>query len=698
MVNLLFTCKKSCIIGVLLYSSVWPLNTLDVGITVPVARNVVILEYMGTSLHQASAHQASSLENSDNADVYILGISAYYHDSAAAILKNGEIIAASQQERYSRKKHDACFPERAISFCLDKAGIDIEQLSAVVFYDKPLLKFERLLETYLGNAPRGYRSFVKAMPVWLKEKLYLKKVLKDELKQLIYNNYALRQNVSKSRAKDLLKKQLTLPPLLFCEHHQSHAAAAYYPSPFTEAAVVCLDGVGEWATSSIWQAKGGEITLLKEIQFPHSLGLLYSSFTQYCGFKVNSGEYKLMGLAPYGEPKYVDLIYKHLIHLRDDGSFTLDMTYFDFAKGSTMTNKAFHQLFGGPAHEYDAPMTQKQMDLAKSIQVVTEDIVLKIVDVAHELTQSENLCLAGGVALNCVANGRILRTSKFAHLWIQPAAGDAGSALGAAYQAWHQYFEKPKIAPSSLGLSDYMRGSYLGDRFEQAQVEEACKAQSLIYHSVNDVNLYNEIAELLTQDKVVGWFQDAMEFGPRALGNRSILGNPCSQTMQTQMNLKIKQRESFRPFAPAVLEEELYDWFDIRTPSPYMLITAPVQEKHRCEVPLEKGLAQLSQIRSRLPAITHVDFSARVQSVSKQVNPKFHALISAFKAKTEVGVLINTSFNVRGEPPVRTPANAIRSFLATEMDVLVMQNCVLFKEEQPKAAIELAKQIQFEKD
>ena len=639
-----------------------------------------------------------SSPNAAVSDIYILGISAYYHDSAAAIIKNGTVLAASQQERYSRKKHDARFPVDAIIFCLKVAGIKLEELDAVVFYDKPLLKFERLLETYLANAPRGYRSFVRAMPIWLKEKLYLKKVLKDELRQLVYKQYSDVNGVPVAEAKSILKKTLRVPQLLFCEHHQSHAAAAYFPSPYTSAAVVCLDGVGEWATSSVWRGEGGKLTPLQEIHFPHSLGLLYSAFTQYCGFKVNSGEYKLMGLAPYGEGKYVDLIYQHLIDVRDDGSFTLNMNYFDFAKGSTMTNKAFHKLFDGPAHKFDTSMTQKQMDLARSIQIVTEDIVLKIVDLAHQLTACENLCLAGGVALNCVANGRVLRESKFTGLWIQPAAGDAGSALGAAYQAWHQYFENSKAEIDTNIEADHMQGAYLGDSFTQKEVVKACAEQSLVFTEVSDTTLCDEIASLLAQNKVVGWFQDAMEFGPRALGNRSILGDPRSQNMQTQMNIKIKQRESFRPFAPAVLEEDVLDWFELSTTSPYMLITAALQSKVRCEVEFKTGLDQLSQVRSKLPAVTHVDYSARVQTVNNQTNPKFHKLISVFKQKTDVGVLINTSFNVRGEPPVRTPKDAIRSFLATEMDALVMQNCILLKEHQPLSEIIKAKQITFEKD
>lgn len=632
---------------------------------------------------------------SNNKNHYILGISAYYHDSAAALVKNGEIVAASQQERYSRIKHDAGFPIDAIQFCLKQANIELEGVDAVVFYDKPLLKFERLLETYLANAPRGYRSFVNAMPIWLKEKLYLKKVLKDELALFIYTQHSQQNGISISSAKNKLKKHIKLPALLFSEHHQSHAAAAYYPSPYDNAAVVCLDGVGEWATSSIWSGKGGELTPIQEIQFPHSLGLLYSAFTQYCGFKVNSGEYKLMGLAPYGKPKYVDLIYQHIIDVRDDASFTLNMKYFDFAIGKRMTNKAFHDVFGGPAHDFDAPMTQKQMDLAKSIQVVTEEIVLKIVDLAFDLTQSENLCLAGGVALNCVANGRILKESKFKNVWIQPGAGDAGSSLGAALQVWHQYFEQPKLP---LQIDDYMQGAYLGDSFTHAEVVQACEEKALVYQILDEPDVYKLVANLLTQDKVIGWYQDKMEFGPRALGNRSILGDPRSQNMQRQMNLKIKQRESFRPFAPAVLEEDLSKWFDISTISPYMLITAPIQESLRMIVAQKDGLDKLSQIRSELPAITHVDYSARVQTVSDRTNPKFHQLLTEFKALTGVGVLINTSFNVRGEPPVCTPYDAIRSFLATEMDVLVMQNVVLYKEKQPETAIFEAKQVVFEKD
>ncbi len=680
----------------------------------------------------------------------ILGISAYYHDAAAALVLDGHIVAASQQERYSRKKHDPAFPVDAINFCLTQADLELETLSAVVFYDKPLLKFERLLETYLANAPMGYRSFVRSMPIWLKEKLYLKKVLRDELANIVYQKHAHQHSVSITEAKNALKKKLKLPQLLFCEHHQSHAAAAYFPSPYNQATVVCLDGVGEWATSSIWKAQGGELTPISEIQFPHSLGLLYSAFTQYCGFKVNTGEYKLMGLAPYGEPKYVELIYQHLIDVNPDGSFTLDMQYFDFAVGHTMTNKAFHELFGAPAYPLEGELTQKQMDLAKSIQVVTEEIVLKIVNTAYQQNPCDNLCLAGGVALNCVANGRILKEGPFENLWIQPASGDAGSALGAALQVWHQYFEndkKPLIhyndtskrhsnktadvkakdsgsyknehAASTTDHScrhknlanqdnsfdkdenqpvDYMQGAYLGDSFSNEEVIAACQKDHLVYTQLSDEALFSKVAKLLTQDKVVGWFQDKMEFGPRALGNRSILGDARSQTMQTQMNIKIKQRESFRPFAPAVLEEDLEQYFELSTPSPYMLLTAPVNHAIRHQVTSATGLEKLAQMRSHLPAITHVDYSARVQTISPNTNPKFYKLVSEFKSLTGVGVIINTSFNVRGEPPVRSPQDAIRSFLATEMDVLVMQNCMLDKQDQPQAAIDKAKEVTFEKD
>jgi carbamoyltransferase len=634
----------------------------------------------------------------------ILGISAFYHDSAAALIVDGRIVAAAQQERYSRLKHDPRFPKEAIEFVLSEANLNIEDLNGVVFYDKPLLKFERLLETFLANAPRGFRAFARAMPIWLKEKLYLKSLLRRELRHMIISREAAAQHISFAAAKKSLGK-ITLAQLYFCEHHQSHAAAAYFPSPFDEAAVVCLDGVGEWATSSIWHGKGKELSPISELQFPHSLGLLYSAFTYFCGFKVNSGEYKLMGLAPYGKPKYAHLIKKHLIDIRDDGSFTLDMRYFNFARGATMTNTKFEKLFGVKALAFDAELGQVQMDLASSIQAVTEEIVLKIVARAKQETGCKNLCLAGGVALNCVANGKVLQSGLFDDIWIQPAAGDAGSAIGAALQVWYQGFdgEKTPVGLASKEL-DHMQGAYLGDAYSNEQVKAVCEANALPYCEFLDDQLYAHVSEALAQDKVVGWFQGKMEFGPRALGNRSILGDPRSSNMQRQMNVKIKQRESFRPFAPAVLAEDVNEWFELQTKSPYMLLVAKVKEEH-CTNTLNKntnkareGLDKVNEVRSSVPAITHVDFSARVQTVHPQSNERFHALIRAFKQKTGVGMLINTSFNVRGEPPVRSPEDAIRGFLATEMDMLVMENMVLIKEQQPQAAIDSAKRVSFAKD
>jgi carbamoyltransferase len=562
-----------------------------------------------------------------------------------------------------------------------------------------------LLETYLATAPKGFLSFLRAMPIWMKEKLYLKSVLRSELRKLIHQQRA-QANGTLYHDEVNKEKKPKVPQLLFCEHHESHAAAAYFPSPFTDAAVLCLDGVGEWATSSAWRGKLGELTPLFEIHFPHSLGLLYSAFTQYCGFKVNSGEYKLMGLAPYGEPIYVDLIKQKLIHIRDDGSFSLDMDYFDYAAGKTMTNAKFHALFEGPAHGYDSQTTQKQMNLARSIQMVTEEIVLKIAAYLHQQTQCENLCLAGGVALNCVSNGRLSREGPFKHIWIQPAAGDAGSAVGAALQVWHKYYQKTKKAlvvsnaSNDVAQLDHMNGAFLGCEFTSAQVQFACENKSLPFSVVPDEFLFKQVAAYLDEGKVVGWFQDAMEFGPRALGNRSIIGDARNTQMQSQMNLKIKQRESFRPFAPAVLSEDVSDWFEMDVASPYMLLVARVKKEHcvALDNQLATGLDKLQQIRSSVPAITHVDNSARVQTVHKATNPKFHRLITEFKKLTGVGMVINTSFNVRGEPPVCSPDDAIRCFLATDMDVLVMQNIMLLKSEQPDEQIQAAKTVTFEKD
>jgi len=645
--------------------------------------------------------------------IKILGISAFYHDSAAAIIQDGEIIAAAQEERFSRKKHDPEFPAQAILFCLKKANCNISDLDSIIFYDKPLLKFERLLETYFAHAPRGIRSFIRAMPIWLKEKLYLKSVLRRELRSMAG-----------------IDKRAKLPQLLFSEHHLSHAGSAFFPSPYHDAAVLCLDGVGEWATSSAWQGRDDKLTPLWEIQFPHSLGLLYSAFTYYAGFKVNSGEYKLMGLAPFGEPKYVEQIFKHLIDVKADGSFVLDMSYFNFAVGSTMTNSKFHQLFGGKPRTGESKISQKEMDLARSIQVVTEEIVLKIVAHLATLTTSKNLCLAGGVALNCVANGRILRESAFDNIWIQPAAGDAGGSLGAALVAWHHYYQGKKYNSSQLikrkhecsptteeaepvgealalqakrnlpaKQSDLMQGAYLGPSFSNDEICQTLKTKALPFTQLSDDELYQQTAQLLDEGNVIGWFQGKMEFGPRALGNRSILGDARNQKMQSVMNLKIKYRESFRPFAPIVLAEDVSDYFQHKSDSPYMLIVADINEE--LQLPVTDGLQgieKLNQARSTLPAITHVDYTARLQTVHHDTNEKLHKLLSKFKELTNTSVLINTSFNVRGEPPVCTPEDAINCFLNTEMDYLVMENILLCKTEQPESAIALAKQNQFELD
>ncbi|WP_370688309.1 carbamoyltransferase family protein [Flavimaribacter sediminis] len=594
----------------------------------------------------------------------ILGISAFYHDSAAAILVDGQIVGAAQEERFSRIKHDAGFPVHAISYCLEAAGLTLSEIDRIVFYDKPILKFERLLETYVSYAPSGIRSFIAAMPVWLKDKLYLKQAIREDLAEL----------------GDMKNKDL--PPLLFAEHHQSHAASAFYPSPFERAAVLCLDGVGEWATTSVWVGNGRELTPLWEIDFPHSLGLLYSAFTYYTGFKVNSGEYKLMGLAPYGEPTYVDAILDNLIDLKDDGTFRLDMSYFNYATGLTMTNKRFDALFGGPPRRPESPISQQEMDIAASIQQVTEEVVLRLAKTVHEETGETALCLAGGVALNCVANGRLLREGPFDDIWVQPAAGDAGGALGAALLGWHVYEQKERIAVPG----DAMRGSYLGPEFDDEAIRTALDAADARYQRLDDPELMSRLAGLMGEEKVVGWFQGRMEFGPRALGGRSIIGDPRSAKMQSVMNLKIKYRESFRPFAPSVLRERVSDYFDMDADSPYMLIVADVRKDLLVELDEEQqklsGIDKLNLKRSQLPAITHVDNSARIQTVHEGTNPRYHALLKAFEAQTGCGVLVNTSFNVRGEPIVCTPADAYRCFMRTEMDVLVVGNFLLLKEDQ----------------
>ncbi len=599
---------------------------------------------------------------------YILGISAYYHDSAAAILHDGEIIAAAQEERFSRKKHDSRFPGHAIAYCLEEARVPLAEVSSIVFYDKPLVKFERLLETYLSYAPKGLGSFIAAMPVWMKEKLYLKTTLKKELSKL--------GGCSIQR----------LPQLLFSEHHQSHAASAFFPGPFKKAAVLCLDGVGEWATTSAWLGEGQQLTPLWEIDFPHSLGMLYSAFTYYTGFKVNSGEYKLMGLAPYGEPRYVDRILDNLLDLKEDGTFRLNMDYFNYCTGLTMTNKKFAKLFGGPVRKSETKISQREMDLAASIQVVTEEVVQRLAKTLHKETGADYLCLAGGVALNCVANGKLLRNGPFEDIWIQPAAGDAGGALGAALIAWHDYH---KGARRMNGAElDSMHGSYLGPCFDDAEIQRQLDALGALYVRLDDEALMPRLAEILDGENVVGWFEGRMEFGPRALGGRSIIGDPRSEKMQSVMNLKIKYRESFRPFAPSVLAERVSDFFELDRPSPYMLIVAPVKENLRIPMTDDQqqlfGIEKLNVKRSELPAITHVDYSARVQTVHEQTNPRYYRLMKAFDERTGCGVLVNTSFNVRGEPVVCNPEDAYRCFMRTEMDYLVVENFLLAKGDQPK--------------
>ena len=597
---------------------------------------------------------------------HILGVSAFYHDSAACLVRDGRIIAAAQEERFTRKKHDAGFPTHAVRYCLREGGISLTDLRYVAFYDKPLVKFERLLETYLAFAPRGFRSFLAAMPIWSREKLLLKALLKKELLNI---------------AVDLNKSDL--PQILFGEHHESHAASAFFPSPYRSAAVLCMDGVGEWATTSAWLGEGRQLTPLWEIPFPHSLGLLYSAFTYYTGFKVNSGEYKVMGLAPYGEPRYVKTIYDSLMDLKPDGTFRMNMEYFNYCTGLTMTNRKFNALFGGPPREPESPLTQREMDLARSIQEVTEEVMLRLARTLHRETGAENLCMAGGVALNCVGNGRILREGPFRGLWIQPAAGDAGGAVGAALAAWHQFDERPR---ESYGPDDAMQGSYLGPSFSNEEIEDFLNKQAIPYTRLSDQTLFERVARDLDSGKVVGWFNGRMEFGPRALGGRTILGDARNPKMQSVMNLKIKYRESFRPFAPTVLRERVSDYFDLDADSPYMLLVAPVLEKRRTTPNEEQkrlwGIDLLNVPRSDIPAVTHIDYSARIQTVHEKTNPRYHGLLKAFEALTGCGVLVNTSFNVRGEPIVCTPEEAYRCFMRTEIDVLVLENCVLDKANQ----------------
>jgi len=600
--------------------------------------------------------------------MYILGISAFYHDSAACLLKDGEIIAAAQEERFTRKKHDAGFPHHAILYCLKEAEIMAKDIDNVVFYEKPFVKFERLLETYLAFAPRGFTSFAKAMPVWIKDKLFQKSALIKELKSTLDESVDWRER------------------LLFSEHHLSHAASAYYPSPFDSAAVLTLDGVGEWTTTSLAIGKGSDLQVVKEIHFPHSLGLLYSAFTYYTGFKVNSGEYKVMGLAPYGKPRYADLIREKLITVANDGSFQLDMSYFDYATGLTMTNKKFDALFGGPPRMSETELTQREMDLAASVQKVTEDIVLELARGIAKDTGERNLCLAGGVALNCVANGILLREKIFDNIWIQPAAGDAGGALGAALSTWYLHHNKER---STATERDAMKGAYLGPEFTDNEIETELKACGANFKKLSETEMIEEVASALADEKAVGWMQGRMEFGPRALGGRSIIADPRSPMMQKQLNLKVKYRESFRPFAPSVLREDVSDWFEHETDSPYMLLVADVQNDKRLSMTEEEealfGIDKLNVPRSSVPAITHVDYSARIQTVHADTNPKYHAVISKFKEKTGCSLVVNTSFNVRGEPIICTPTDAFKCFMGTEMDMLAVGNFVLYKEKQDEA-------------
>ena len=593
----------------------------------------------------------------------VLGISAFYHDSAAALLVDGKIVAAAQEERFTRKKHDAGFPHQAIKYCLQEAAISPDRIDYVAFYDKPFLKFERLLETYLAFAPRGFESFRMAIPIWLREKLFLKDLLIKEL----------RRQAPECNWEDRLR---------FSEHHLSHAASAFFPSPFEEAAVLTMDGVGEWATTSLAIGRGSHLEVVKEIHFPHSLGLLYSAFTYYAGFKVNSGEYKLMGLAPYGEPKYAQLIFDHLIDLKPDGSFRLDQSYFNYSTGLTMTSPKFHDLFGGAPRKSEERLEQRHMDLAASIQAVTEEAVLRLTRAIRRETGMRHLCLAGGVALNCVANGKILRDQQFDSVWVQPAAGDAGGALGAALAIHHIHLGQDR----AVSDSDSMSGSYLGPFFDQAEIERRLVAAGARFAVLEEGMLIDRCAAMVAEGKALGWFQGRMEFGPRALGGRSILGDARSPTMQSVLNLKVKYRESFRPFAPSVLHEDVADWFELDGDSPYMLMVADVVNRRRREMSIEEqglfGIDKLNVPRSEIPAVTHVDYSARIQTVHAETNPRYHALISAFKRKTGCPVIVNTSFNVRGEPIVCTPEDAFRCFMGTGIEVLAVGNCLLLKEEQ----------------
>jgi len=605
--------------------------------------------------------------------MYVLGISAFYHDSAACLVKDGEIVAAAQEERFTRKKHDHAFPSNTIQYCLNEAGIDSTEIEFVTFYEKPFLKFERILETYLAFAPIGIKSFLKSMPLWIKKKIWIKELIKDEL------NYSGK--------------------IIFPEHHESHASSAFFPSPFQEAAFLTMDGVGEWSTSSFGIGKENQIELLADIRFPHSLGLLYSAFTFYTGFRVNSGEYKVMGLAPYGEPKYKDLIYQHLIDVKNDGSFKMNMDYFDYCTGLTMTNSKFHKLFGGLPRKQESKITQKEMDFACSVQEVTEEIVIKMAKYIKKETGMKYLCLAGGVALNCVANGKLLRSGLFEDIWIQPASGDAGSALGCSLFTWYQYLNNQRKVNYK---SDSMKGAYLGPEFKNESIELFLKKNECSYETLTDDILPEKIADLIADEKVIGWFQGRMEFGPRALGSRTIIGDARSSDMQKTMNLKIKFRESFRPFAPSIRAENISDYFEIDRESPYMLLVANVQQDKQKKMSEKQdsffGLEKLNVVRSEVPAVTHVDYSARIQSVNELTNPRFHQMLTKFNDKYECPVIVNTSFNVRGEPIVCTPKDAYLCFMRTEMDFLIIGNYLLDKKEQKPLLADSDWQSEFDLD
>ncbi|MBI4367844.1 MAG: carbamoyltransferase [Candidatus Omnitrophica bacterium] len=598
----------------------------------------------------------------------ILGISCFYHDSAACLVQDGKIVAAAQEERFTRKKHDFEFPKHAVDFCLKQGHLTVGDIDFVAFYEKPFLKFERILETYLAYAPRGFGSFLRAMPLWMKHRLWIPDLIRKEL------NYEGK--------------------MIFPEHHESHASSAFFPSPFERAAILTADGVGEWTTASFGKGEGHRFELNSEIRFPHSLGLLYSAFTYYTGFRVNSAEYKVMGLAPYGEPKYADLILKELMDLKEDGSFKLNMKYFNYCSGLTMTNDRFHRLFGGPPRKPETQIRERDMDLARSVQAATEEVMLRMARYVHQVTGEENLCLSGGVALNCVANGRILKEGPFKHIWIQPAAGDAGGALGAALLVWHHYLDQPR----QVEAEDKQAGSFLGPVFSDSEVESILKQQGAVYEKFDPQYVIEKTAELIEKGNVIGWFQGRMEFGPRALGGRSIIGDARNSEMQSRMNLKIKFRESFRPFAPSVLEEKASEWFELSEPSPYMLLVADVRKQHRIESVNGnlRGLEKLKASRSKIPAVTHVDYSARLQTIDPKRNPVYHNLIQQFFKRTGCPVVINTSFNVRGEPIVCTPEDAFRCFMNTEMDYLIVGNFILDKQKQK--AVLRRQEIYFELD